>query len=43
MKSRLNHPIRPGMKSASKTALFLIAFWLACFIAGILYQLLRTS
>lgn len=38
MKSRLNHPVRLGMKQHSKLALFLIGFWLACFVAGILVQ-----
>lgn len=42
MKSRLNHPIRPSMKQYSKLALFLIAFWLGCFIAGIAYQLSKS-
>lgn len=38
MKSRLNHPVRPGMKHYSKFALFNIAFWLACMLVGVVYQ-----
>lgn len=42
MKSRLNHPIRPGMKHYAKLALFNIGFWLACLIVGIVYQLSKS-
>lgn len=38
MKSRLNHPVRVGMKQHSKLALFLIALWLGCFVSGIVFQ-----